>query len=88
MAETIGTLVDKISIFELKMFHMAGQLNRSDASREHKKSCAEKLSILTEQRDELADELSRLFEDVKSGRKKLKLYRQFKMYNDPKYKSK
>lgn len=88
MAETMGTLVDKIAIFELKRFHMAEQLERSDASSEHKKSCRQKLKILTEQRDDLAVELSGLYGDIASGRKKIKLYRQFKMYNDPKYKIK
>lgn len=88
MAETLGTLADKIAIFELKRFHMAEQLERADASAEHKKSCREKLSILTEQRDDLAEELSGLYDDIASGRKKIKLYRQFKMYNDPEYKIK
>ena len=88
MAETLGTLADKIAIFELKRFHMVEQLERHDASSEHKESCREKLSILTEQRDDLAAELSGLYRDIASGRKKIKLYRQFKMYNDPKYKIK
>jgi len=88
MAETLGTLADKISIFELKRFHMQEQVWRNDASEEHKKSCVGKLAILTEQRDDLAEELSELYEAIASGRKKIKLYRQFKMYNDPKYKIK
>ena len=87
MAETIGTLVDKIAIFELKIFHMKEQTKRSDADSSHRKSCRAKLEILTVQRDDLVKELNTLYKDIASGRKKIKLYHQFKMYNDPKYKS-
>ncbi len=86
MAETIGTLVDKVSIFELKRFHMEEQINRADVSRKHREECGRKLGVLTEQRDDLVKELNGLFNGIKSGRKKIKLYRQFKMYNDPRYK--
>jgi hypothetical protein len=87
MAETIGSLVDKISIVELKVFHMQKQVERSDATPEHRQKCADRLKILKEQRDDLSQELSVLSEDVLSGRKKLKVYRQFKMYNDPTYRT-
>ena len=86
MAETIGTLVDKISIFELKIFHMKEQTKRPDTDSSHRENCRAKLEILTEQRDDLVKELDDLYEDISSGRKKIKLYRQFKMYNDPVYK--
>ena len=49
--------------------------------------CRGKLEILTGQTEDLRVELSRLMVDVFSGRKKLKVYRQFKMYNDPKYRN-
>ncbi|MCD6412699.1 MAG: DUF4254 domain-containing protein [Elusimicrobia bacterium] len=88
MAETIGSLVDKISIFELKIYHMKQQLERKDASREHIEKCRGQLEILIEQRKDLVDELSQLFSDIKEGRKGIKIYRQFKMYNDPIYKVK
>ncbi len=88
MAETIGTLVDKISIFELKIYHMDEQTRRKDASSDHIKSCRKKIRILKAQRDDLVAELNELFEDVKTGKKKLRIYRQFKMYNDPAYRGK
>lgn len=87
MAETIGSLVDKISIIELKIFHMGKQIERQDANEEHKRKCSERLSIMREQRDDLAEELSELTTAVLSGRKRLKVYRQFKMYNDPAYRT-
>lgn len=85
MAETIGSLVDKISIIELKIFHMRKQLERTDAAEDHRVRCRERLAVMNEQRNDLTAELSELSEAVVSGRKRLKVYRQFKMYNDPAY---
>ncbi len=87
MAETIGSIVDKISIVELKIFHMKKQLERSDASADHLAKCRDRVSVMNEQRDDLVQELSELSEAVLSGRKVLKVYRQFKMYNDPSYRA-
>ena len=86
MAETVGSLVDKISIIELKIFHMTLQTQRQDAAIEHRQACERKLAVLQEQKSDLSNELNDLFEDVAKGRKKIKVYRQFKMYNDPAYK--
>ena len=87
MAETVGSLVDKITILELKRFHMAEQVERVDASVDHRDACKKRLAVLTEQRDDLAAELETLLKDVLAGRRELKVYRQYKMYNDPKYRS-
>jgi hypothetical protein len=87
VAETIGSLVDKISIIELKRHSMGKQIERTDATQEHKDKCAQRLLVMNEQRDDLVAELSELSEAVLSGRKKLKVYRQFKMYNDPAYRA-
>jgi len=88
MAETIGSLIDKISIFELKIYHMEEQVHRDDASPQHRDLCKQRLEILKQQRDDLVEELSELYADVKKGKIKIKIYRQFKMYNDPSYKIK
>ena len=84
---TLNHLVDKISILELKHFHMEKQIHRKDALPEHKERCQNRLAIIKEQRSDLMAELSELSEAVIEGRKKLKVYRQFKMYNDPSYRS-
>ena len=85
MAETLGWLVDKISIIELKIYHMREQADRRDATPEFRARCEEKLAVMREQRDDLAAELTKLAKDVAEGRVALKVYRQFKMYNDPQY---
>ena len=87
MAETIGSLVDKITIMELKRYHMQEQTRRSDVSDEHRQTCRQKVEILTIQRDDLVEELNQLFQDVLAGTVQLKVYRQFKMYNDPRYRA-
>ena len=85
MAETVGWLTDKIVIAELKIYHTAEQLLRPDAGGDLLKLCRLRLSVLKAQRDDLARELSALFRDIERGRVKPRLYRQFKMYNDPRF---
>ena len=85
MAETIGWLTDKIIIAELKIFHTSKQLEREDATDEHKEFCLKRISVLQEQQNDLKSELNQLLGDVMSEKVKLKVYRQFKMYNDPRF---
>lgn len=85
MAETIGSLADKIIIVELKRFHMHEQTMRMDSMAAHRQACQRKFAVLTQQRDDLVEELNQLFRAVMAGTQTLKVYRQFKMYNDPKY---
>ena len=85
MAETVGSLVDKITIIELKIFHMAEQARRPDVTDEFRARCEQRLEVMREQRDDLAAEVTRLIADMSAGRVKPKVYRQFKMYNDPQY---
>jgi hypothetical protein len=42
-----------------------------------------RLAIINEQHRDLSQSLVELLDDVFAGRKRLKVYRQFKMYNDP-----
>lgn len=84
--ETVGSLIDKMSINELKIYHMTEQAERDDVSEEFRSDCFSRLGILKMQREDLKNELQQLMEDVVHARKKFKLYRQMKMYNDKKYK--
>lgn len=88
MAETIGSLVDKIAIVNLKIYHMQEQLTRKDVEDDFKLKIKDKISILRIQKKDLEDELTELFYNVISGKTRMKIYRQFKMYNDPKYRIK
>jgi hypothetical protein len=85
MAETIGSLIDKICIAELKIYHMQEQVDRVDATSEHRERCRQRVDILNLQRNDLSVELSDLIERWRRGEWQPKVYRQFKMYNDPQY---
>lgn len=87
MAETVGWLADKISIMELKIYHMREQAERTDATAEFRAQCTDRLGVLRQQRDDLAAELSTLLGDIAAGTVVPKVYRQFKMYNDPRYRT-
>ena len=45
--------------------------------------CAERLALLEERRRDLAGCLAALLDGCGSGRARFKVYRSFKMYNDP-----
>ena len=83
--ETVGSLIDKLSINELKIYHMTEQRERDDVDEAFKADCDNRLEILCRQRTDLAEELRELVDDVTSGKKQLKLYRQMKMYNEKKF---
>ena len=88
MAETVGWLADKLSIIELKIYHMQEQAERRDATSDFRAQCERKLEVMREQRDDLAAEMTALIDDIATGRKIPKVYRQFKMYNDPQFRTK
>ena len=54
MAETVGWLADKLSIVELKIYHMQEQADREDATAEFRERCHGRLEVLRMQRDDLA----------------------------------
>jgi hypothetical protein len=81
--ETPGSVIDRLSILSLRIHHMREQVQRTDASAEHVAKARDRLEILDQQRRDLADSLGELLNDLFAGRKRLKIYRQFKMYNDP-----
>ena len=82
-SETIGSIIDRLSIAALKVFHMQEQVERNDASTEHIESCKNKVAKLNIQLQDLAQALQEFYDDVLNGKKQNKLYHQFKMYNDP-----
>lgn len=82
-SETPGSIVDRICIMSLKVFHMHEDTLRDDIDEEHRSRSRHKLATLTEQRADLEGALHRLLDDYLAGNRRMKVYRQFKMYNDP-----
>jgi hypothetical protein len=81
--ETPGSVIDRLSILALRRYHMQEQADRTDASEEHRAKAKSRLAVLAEQHRDLSQSLRELLEDIFAGRKRLKVYFQFKMYNDP-----
>ncbi len=81
--ESPAWAVDRLSILALKIYHMKEQVERPEASEEHKAKCQAKLDVLLEQQVDLSTAIDQLLEDIEAGRKYMKVYRQMKMYNDP-----
>ena len=80
--ESPAWALDRLSILILKIYHMREEALRTDVSDQHKDSCSEKLKILLEQRKDLSDSIDQLLEDLAKGEKKMRVYKQMKMYND------
>lgn len=81
--ETPGSVVDRLSIIAIRIYHLDEQTQRSDASADHLDKVRHKLAVCRLQRDELAGALVQLLADIEAGRKRHRTYRQMKMYNDP-----
>jgi hypothetical protein len=82
-SETAGAMIDRLSILALKIHHMRAQTERSDADGAHIEACTARLQRLIGQRADLSGCLDRLLFETREGRAYFKVYRQFKMYNDP-----
>lgn len=81
--ESPAWALDRLSILALKIYHMAREVERTDASSEHIARCHAKLDVLLQQREDLTTAIGQLLDDIAAGRKYMKVYRQMKMYNDP-----
>jgi hypothetical protein len=62
---------------------MQEEVMRKDADSLHIQNCESKLKILLEQKADLSAAIDELIQDIAHGYKKMKVYRQMKMYNDP-----
>jgi Protein of unknown function (DUF4254) len=82
-SETPGLMVDRLSILSLKIYHTAEEAQRETATEAHRCRNQNRLAVLEEQRSDLAQCLNRLWQQIISGERRFKLYRQMKMYNDP-----
>lgn len=82
-SETPGMMIDRLSIMTLKKYHMQEEVDRADASEEHRMKCAARVEVLSEQIGDLSNALAGVLSDLLASKLRFKVYRQFKMYNDP-----
>lgn len=83
-SESPAWVVDRLSILALKLYHMVEQVERDDVDLAHEQASQEKLTVLQEQKTDLSLSFDELLTDIASGIRKMKVYRQMKLYNDPK----
>ena len=82
-SETIGMIVDRLSILALKIYHMQEESERKTATLEHREMCLTKLMSLKKQREQLIQSLLYLLKEYEQGIKYPFIYFQHKMYNNP-----
>jgi hypothetical protein len=82
-SEPPGLIIDRLSILALKIYHTREEAERREAPAGHAERNAERLKILVEQRADLVQCLDALWRETLAGRRRFKVYRQLKMYNDP-----
>ena len=80
--ESPAWAIDRLSILALKIYHMKEETLRTDAGASHIEACSKKLEVLLEQQQDLSSAIDQLLEDIASGNKYMKVYKQMKMYND------
>jgi uncharacterized protein DUF4254 len=80
--ESVGLIIDRLSILSLKIYHTREEIERVNAPEGHAQRNRARLATLEEQRDELAGALDALWADVLAGRRRFRVYRQLKMYNE------
>jgi len=81
-SETPAWAIDRLSILALKIYHMNEEATRESASEDHRNKCQIKLNVLLEQRVDLSTAIDDLLDDIATGEKFMKVYKQMKMYND------
>ncbi len=81
--ETPAWGIDRLSILNLKIYHMNEEANRKDASEAHRSKCQLKLNTLLQQQKDLSLAIDQLLADIEKGNCIITTYKQMKMYNDP-----
>ncbi|MGA2351886.1 MAG: DUF4254 domain-containing protein [Terracidiphilus sp.] len=82
-SESLGMMIDRLSILALKIYHTREEGERADAPAGHAERNRQRLAILEEQRCDLCACVDALWHEILAGTRRFKLYRQLKMYNDP-----
>jgi hypothetical protein len=82
-SETPGSIFDRLTILALRTYNLEKEIAREDAAKAHIDRCKTMLEKVRERSRDLVKCLDILLDDYYSGRKRLKSYKQHKLYNDP-----
>ncbi len=84
-SETPGSIIDRLSILTLKIYHLREHLDSDRLSEQARNNFNIRLLVLEEQYSDLTKALDKLLLDLRQAKKRHKVYRQFKIYNDPNF---
>lgn len=82
-SETPGSVFDRLTILALRSYNLKKEIARKDTAKSHIDRCSGMLEEVEERSNDLVKCLEELLVDYYSGRKRLKSYKQHKLYNDP-----
>ena len=80
--ESIGSIVDRLSVLSLKIYHMKEEKKRRTFKNNDYKEISDKLKILIQQKKVLVSAFKNLITEYIDGTKRPIIYKQLKMYND------
>ncbi|CAI8388184.1 MAG: Uncharacterised protein [Owenweeksia sp. TMED14] len=81
--ESLGWAMDRLSILQLKIYHMDIESARQNSNFDLVKEAKSRLRKLELQNKNLIDSINELISDLKSGDVKYNIFEQHKLYNDP-----
>jgi hypothetical protein len=81
MAETLGSLIDKLTIKNLRLWHLEDARRDMSLPDSQRLDAADKVSVVNQQRNDLIDEIDQFLADAIAGRvrvtdPKVKIYHQ------------
>ncbi len=81
MAETLGSLIDKLTIKNLRLWHLEDIRRDMSLPDSQRLDAADKVSVVNQQRNDLIDEIDQFLADAIAGRvrvtdPKVKIYHQ------------
>lgn len=82
-SETPASILDRLTILALRAYHLKNEVKRKGVDNTHTERCASILKEVEERTDDLLISLEELLVAYYSGKKRLKSYKQHKLYNDP-----
>ena len=86
-SETPGSIIDRLSILSLKIFHMNKSLEtaRSEGKADFAEEVEFKYKKLQTQQNDLKKSFEQMISNIQNGNMHFKTYYQFKMYNDKRF---
>jgi len=82
--ETIGSLIDKLSIVNIKLYHQEDIAHNPSASDAVVASAKRKIDVLNIQRNGLIQEIDELIQDIVENHRKVPVVAQCKDYGEKK----